>query len=531
MIKYNLFVSNKTITQKVFKYLDKVKIRLDEEEFLLQLKSHPDYPSLLSIVDTLDFFKVKVGAFEVSAEKIDLLPVDFLAFLRDDNSRNPILHNIEKKDVHYLVDNKKVSAKKITELWDNKVLLIENNEGVNYKISNSKKTKITFLFLYSIIFLISILFSYKSIWNTFFFLLPLAGFLFSLGALKDILGSSNSFLDKFCKMASNADCTVTKSTKWKVFRYISFTDLSITFFSMQIVSYLLLNISNYEAEYFTYQKILLYTGSPVILISLYYQKFVEKKWCSICLSIILILMLELIYIINVFDAISYANLSSIIFFLIIYSSVVVSWYYLKSILLKIKELKDFKVKANRFKRDYKYFKNNLMMGEKNNVLPCSTIIGNKKSDLRLTIITDLYCKYCKNAHQIVENIFSQFNENLSLNIIFNFNIENKEENHDVKLLYRSLVLIKIKKDEAYFIQALNDWFENKDLKNWLDKYKIEDNTNNADEILRTHYNWCMNNKIYFTPALFIQGYLLPKKYDIEDVEYFIKDLIENPPLL
>jgi len=31
----------------------------------------------------------------------------------------------------------------------------------------------------------------------------------------------------------------------------------------------------------------------------------------------------------------------------------------------------------------------------------------------------------------------------------------------------------------------------------------------------------------FTPIVFIQGYKFPKEYDIDDINYFINDLIEN----
>ena len=43
----------------LFKYLEREQISFDIAEFYFQIQSHPEYPSLLSIVDTLNFFILK----------------------------------------------------------------------------------------------------------------------------------------------------------------------------------------------------------------------------------------------------------------------------------------------------------------------------------------------------------------------------------------------------------------------------------------------------------------------------------------
>lgn len=40
---------------QLFQYLEKEEITFDKNEFLFQIQSHPDFPSLLSISDTLSF--------------------------------------------------------------------------------------------------------------------------------------------------------------------------------------------------------------------------------------------------------------------------------------------------------------------------------------------------------------------------------------------------------------------------------------------------------------------------------------------
>src|SRR5690606_681513 len=80
----------------LFQYLDAEAISLDKEEFNFQFNSHPDYPSLLALSDTLSFFNVNNGAFKISSAEIDLLPNKFLAHLKKDNA--DFLSFVEKKE-------------------------------------------------------------------------------------------------------------------------------------------------------------------------------------------------------------------------------------------------------------------------------------------------------------------------------------------------------------------------------------------------------------------------------------------------
>ena len=42
----------------LYQYLEKEEIIIDKKEFDFQIKFHPDYPSLLAIVDTLIFCNI-----------------------------------------------------------------------------------------------------------------------------------------------------------------------------------------------------------------------------------------------------------------------------------------------------------------------------------------------------------------------------------------------------------------------------------------------------------------------------------------
>ena len=54
----------------IFQYLEKENINISRKEFEFQVQSHPDYPSLLSFSDTLNFFNIENGVFKISFSEI-----------------------------------------------------------------------------------------------------------------------------------------------------------------------------------------------------------------------------------------------------------------------------------------------------------------------------------------------------------------------------------------------------------------------------------------------------------------------------
>ena len=127
--------------------------------------------------------------------------------------------------------------------------------------------------------------------------------LLSVGAFKISINSANNFLSKLCNITSHAASTNNTSTgtncgavigtsKWKLFEKLDFTDLSITFFSSQILALFFMGILGLQTQYFLIQSTVLVLSTPFVVISLYYQKFVVKSWCGVCLAIMLVLLLE-----------------------------------------------------------------------------------------------------------------------------------------------------------------------------------------------------------------------------------------------
>lgn len=259
----------------LFQYLEKENIKLDKSEFLFQIQSHPDYPSLLAVADTLSFFKIENGAISVSISELELLPNRFITHLTD--YHNAQFYLIEKKDNRYFyIKDKKnieISLSSLEKSWDEIVFLIEKTEA---ETTPTKTDLSAVLPILSLGLFIAAIFAFEENWkNNFFFIFPLLGVLFSIAALKDLFGTKNEMLNKFCNISVSTSCTtIVDSEKWKVFKYLNFSDLSIVFFGAQFLGLFLFTIFGQVSVFLSIQKVLLLFSLPILVASLYFQKFV-----------------------------------------------------------------------------------------------------------------------------------------------------------------------------------------------------------------------------------------------------------------
>lgn len=512
----------------LFEYLKKEEIIIDESEFEFQIQSHPDFPSLLAISDTLNFFDITSGAIRVEKTELDVLPNCFIALLSVVGDK-PSLFYIEKRKENYFYkkENKliNISLQEIEERWEGIVLLVEKNETNKVIIRRKKNWFICSSFV--IIFLLILFMSDEKLSAKLFFIFPIIGIVFSITALKDLLGAKSSLLNEFCNLTASTNCTtVVDSKKWKFFEIISFSDLSILFFGSQLISLFVFLISLNAEAFFLIQKILLFASVPVLLTSLYYQKNVEKKWCPICLVIILTIISELIYIVSLHEGEFKFLLYPLIIFGFIFFATALFWYFLKSIFLQLKKLKENQYKAMRFERNFQIFKNTLQSRDKVFLPATPLILGNKNALTILTIITNPFCGHCKKVHEILDKILDAEKLNIQIRIIIKADLEN--ETDERMRLYSNLYNIYLEKGDYSFRESLKYWFNSKDISAWLKRFELSDiNQMNINNIYENHFKWSVDNNYNYTPAIFINGYEYPKQFERENLIFYIKEIIED----
>ncbi len=515
----------------LFIFLQREGIVVDESKFEYQIQSHPNFPDLLCVTDALSFFNIENAAIHVEFSNIDDLPKNFVTLLNNENE-DPKFCFIEKKLNNYFYTtnrkSRKITISQLEKHWNGVVILVEKSGNELLLKSNKRNWILVLQLLYLISFFVLISKFNAPLYSKLFGVFPVFGLLLSVVALDDLFKAKLPFFSNFCHTMTSTSCTlITDSKKWKIFKIVNFSDLSITFFSFQLIAWFSFLICGSVNVYFAMQKFLLFAAIVFLLLSLYYQKFVEKKWCPICLSINAIVFLELFYLLAFFNNNCFVSTKSILISFFILYTLIIIWSVLKKLLIKQKILTEFQLKATRFIKNYDVFKNILLSKTKAELAFTPITLGNTDSTIIVTIISSPFCDYCKDTNQIMEELLTKHAIDMQIKLIFNVEIGNLDDNK--KRFLRILMHSYLHDGEGAFRDKLGLWYENKDLALWLQKYEQNDfDYAKIDSIYNSQNSFCTTNGQNYSPAFFINNYEFPKLYERSNIEFFISDIIEDP---
>lgn len=509
--------------QAILLYLKSQNIDIDSNEFKFQVESHPDYPTLLSFVDALDFFNIPNVATRVTFDELDNLPDEFIGLLGAEYAM-PFLFYIKKEKDHFLYNDekkiKKISKEELSKLWRGMVLLAEkpNSEIASKKTFKNIYISLIFLLLFIMLYSFS-----KSLVLCIFSALSTVGLYLSFEALKTELGVESKLSQTFCSAIPNSDCSqVINSKKSGLFNYIKFSDISLWFFSSQILGALFFSILGNVSMFTSYSLLVLIISVPITIYSIYFQYSVEKTWCPLCLAIIGTVYMQILFLLtkNVFtfssDNLMLFSFSFILMYVLI--------YLLKPIYIEQKSLKEDYIKSIRVSKNYGFFKNNLLTSPEYHFEKQLIILGNPDAVNKISLVTSPFCGFCEEAHEIIDNLLEKHPDEITISIRFNFSEEAEKK---MKELFLRLTEIYLNEGQSSYNKALKIWYSTKNLDGWINKYgKCSDPkkiTPLLNEISDENHSLGLN----FTPAFILNEYKLPNIYDRNNLKYFVQDWIED----
>ncbi|PKB17078.1 vitamin K epoxide reductase family protein [Flavobacterium sp. 5] len=512
------------------KYLRENKYYDFEEEILISLESHPDYPSLIAIVDTFNYFGIDNIATRLEKSDFDKLPKTFISvYLTETGSEIVYTKKLNDKiEIQFSNSFKKtITNSEYLEGWNSIVVIIEENQIAQTKIVSYNKYNIVGTFL--IVSLILLYLENKENLTTavFYYLLLLTGFAISVILVREEMGLHNDSISKICNVTEKTSCKeVLSSNGAKVFKNISLSDISILYFSSLTLFFVLSSFVLNSTIY----TIIGFFSLPVILYSIYYQLFVIKKWCILCLGIDAILLLQLV--VTSFNfSLKFNSTTIISFFSGLF--IIILLYYLgyqfKNRAVKINKNKNIELEYHKLKNNYHVFntllKNNKKIDEDHLNSLKTIIIGKIESPVTLFLVLSASCGHCHTAYEKAIKLMKKSPDQIKIQLIFNINIENSE--NPSNLIYKQAFNYYWSGEVHKTISSLNDWHvERMDLEKW--KYKWEsDHLEYSTKMIPNQYNWCLQNDIYYTPAIILNGHIMPNEYQINDLNYFIDELVEE----
>ena len=86
---------SQNLSATVYTWLKELKIPVSKTYLKQQLLSHPDYPSLLSITDTLNELGIDNAAVQVEKEQLGEITTPFLAHLNVNGGEFTVVRNVE----------------------------------------------------------------------------------------------------------------------------------------------------------------------------------------------------------------------------------------------------------------------------------------------------------------------------------------------------------------------------------------------------------------------------------------------------
>jgi uncharacterized membrane protein/protein-disulfide isomerase len=328
---------------------------------------------------------------------------------------------------------------------------------------------------------------------------------------------NNSLVQKLCNSSKKTSCqTVLDSKASKLFGWLSLSELGLVYFSGGFFVLLFSSFSVGSIQRLPFLAWLSVLALPYTLFSVYYQKFVVKQWCPLCLGVLILLWLEFalgFQFLNLptFPTLNVPNLQLLILGFAIPTAF---WLLAKPWWQESQQLNPAKQELNTFKMDGEVFGSLLEKSKfvETGNIEYEMVLGNPNAEHEILMVTNLFCKPCAKAHRQLESLLWEFSETVR----FKFRFVSQSEIAQQILMLPNPTTQK---------EALAEWYANPDSKSWRQKYPTKTVSSEVEESLKRQVAWSETHEINYTPTFFINGYELPQLYSIENVKFYFREVL------
>lgn len=507
------------------------------------LMSHPDYPTLFSINDVLNKWGISNTCMEVETDRLDELPIPFIAHMRINQGELVVVTSVSGKIVSYLDHraNKVIEAKKrdFLDTWSGIVLVAESpgkppviGDAVNPRLkdwlqeSRRRAIPIAGALLFVLYFFRRVSFHEPLTW-----LLPILlmvnfiGCLITSWLLWYEVDESNPLFEKICSTGKSVNCgAVLRSGQAKVFSWLSWSEIGFFYFAGGT----LLQITGEGQPYvITFMSWLNLLALPYTIFSIYFQGRVLKQWCPFCVSVQALLVLEFVLLFFLFWTNPASDIWQIFHALplqvvVSYALPVLFWMFIKPYIYQATESKGYKYGFRRLKSNSLVMPT-LIAAEREVTLDPSglgIVLGRPDAKNTLIKVCNPYCGPCSKAHKAIERMLDEIPD-LKVQIIFT--ATTAESDIRAKPVKHIMALHELQ-DERIIREALSDWYlsEEKSYDRFASKYPVNGELAKQVQKLDEMSDWCKQMEIKHTPTFFVNGHQLPELYDITDLDWFLR---------
>ena len=324
------------LEKTVLALLKKNRLFVDPDRFGKELNSHPDYPALNAVTDTLQLFGIESAVVHVSSDDLEKNGVPALVHLPA--RRNPLVL-LEEVDCNRVVvydyhtrERLVYTPRTFRSVWNGIALYTAAAEepdglisfGKNILFFGKKEDRLPAGEIEKNLASVRGLFSFFRTkygagcrWLAVVLLLSAGLFLFyrqtrpldavyyawlalkglglavCIALVRHELDLSGAALDKLCSLAPSFSCSaVLHSKAAKLFEAIRLADLGMVYFAGGILLLMQAAWNPDASGFIPILACLALLSVAYVFFSLLYQQLVVKKWCPLCLSVLLVLLAE-----------------------------------------------------------------------------------------------------------------------------------------------------------------------------------------------------------------------------------------------
>ena len=304
------------------------RIKVTKGSVKVALKSNSYYPTFKSICDTLNEWKVEHYPLKYQPEEIKELVAPYIVHFNSGGGQLAFVSKIKNNTVTYYDSynlKREIGFKEFIEKCSGAVILLNPDERSGEKdyrkkwqdefISKGIFPLTIFAFLLFIIFAVIHSFVTGGVLlqktQGLLFLAKTTGIALSVLLILHEFEVRLSLTEKLCHLNKATNCnTVLNDKASKIFGWFGWADAGFIYFT----GCLLFLLQGSGAGDYSLLAILSALSMPYPLFSIYYQGFVLKKWCPMCLGVQLILISEFILLFPQFSSLNFSfnSLSALI---------------------------------------------------------------------------------------------------------------------------------------------------------------------------------------------------------------------------
>ena len=151
---------NSNLVKVATNFSESLKLKVSKYSLVQKLSSNPNFPSLLSLHEVFNKFKIENVGMQVDIDQLEKLPLPFLAhiYISEIGAKDFVnVTNISEKGItYYYLKKNTVSDEEFKNLWSGVVFLAEGNEDVvDNKYYKNKKDEFLSSIKYLLLFRIT----------------------------------------------------------------------------------------------------------------------------------------------------------------------------------------------------------------------------------------------------------------------------------------------------------------------------------------------------------------------------------------